>query len=283
MRLPDFFLVGAPKAGTTSIYNYLSQHPEIFTPTVKEPHFFACPEVKNTYYEESFVDEIDDYLSLFSESSKGQKAGDFSTSYLHREKAARRIKNMCPDAHILIVLRDPVERAISHYLMDVRDGYQDNSLLDCISREGIDNECFYREYIDVGMYSGQVERYKNIFGDRRVKVLMFNDLVNETDKTLYEIEHHIDVDKNVNIKTDKNYNNYQRIKYEPIKTLLNSGFVKKISQNIPVRIREKMRGIVISKEKPELERARSELRRIFRDDVIRLQNIIDKDLSGWLR
>lgn len=283
MRLPDFFLVGAPKAGTTSVYNYLSQHPEIFTPAVKEPHFFSCPEVKDTYYEVPFVDEIDEYKSLFREASQTQKAGDFSTSYLHHKKAAHRIKRMCPNARILIILRDPVERAISHYLMDVRDGYQRLPLIECLKeKNNVDNR-FYREYVDVGMYSSQIERYRDIFGGKKVKIFLFDNLVSRTEETLGKLMRHIRVDERVDISTKENHNEYQRFKYGFVKSILKSKVFQVFSKRIPVGVKNKAKSVFVSKDKPDLTRARSELQKVFRDDVVRLQNVIDKDLSGWLR
>ncbi len=117
---PNFFLVGAPKSGTSSFYEYLSAHPDIYLPKVKELHYFAYPEVADTYYDVPFVASESEYLGLF-DNRRGEKcAGDLSPSYLYRELAADRIQRFQPDAKIIISLRNPIKRAISHYLMDVR-------------------------------------------------------------------------------------------------------------------------------------------------------------------
>jgi len=138
---PNFFLVGAAKAGTTSIYAYLSQHPDVFFPKVKEPHFFtqvrAAPELQ------ILIDAIGNrssYLGLYSRAARHTVIDDASPSYLWHPKVPERIHAEVPEAKIAIILRDPVERAYPHYLMDYREGAQNlpfyEALLDDMKRAG---------------------------------------------------------------------------------------------------------------------------------------------------
>ena len=131
---PNFFMVGAPKTGTSSFFNYLSEHPDIFLPAVKELHYFSYPEVSDTYYDIPFVTSESEYLRLFDGRRNEKMAGDLSPSYLFQSRAAERILRFQPDARIIISLRNPIKRAISHYLMDVRLGYQDRPLAEFMHR-----------------------------------------------------------------------------------------------------------------------------------------------------
>ena len=111
----DFFIVGAPKAGTTSLYHYLNQHPAIEMSRIKEPNFFSSKSLKEsgTYYRSIIVDNQEDYHSLFNLGNEGVLFGDASVSYLFYNDVANKIKNYNHLAKIIIVLRNPIERAFS--------------------------------------------------------------------------------------------------------------------------------------------------------------------------
>src|SRR5882672_9220913 len=117
MKLPNFFIVGAPKAGTTSLYYYLSHHPEVFMSPVKEPNFFSYDETvkQNLYHKEKGVGKFEEYRQLFASSNGHHKAiGEASVSYLFYPSVPQRIHELVPKAKIIISLRNPVERAYSH-------------------------------------------------------------------------------------------------------------------------------------------------------------------------
>jgi Sulfotransferase family len=117
--IPDFFVVGAAKSGTTSLYHYLDQHPDVYMPRNKEPHYFSrVPPFPGRGSHP--VTSEEEYLDLFKLWNKESVAGEASPSYLWDEKAPYRIKETVPQAKIIAILRHPVERAYSHYLMDVK-------------------------------------------------------------------------------------------------------------------------------------------------------------------
>src|SRR5262249_54680506 len=118
---PNFLIVGAANSGTTSLYTYLNQHPEVFLPALKEPHYFS--QIHPAYeqrYLRTYVRDERTYLGLFRKSTGYRAVGEASTSYLSEPEAPSRIYSVAPKTKIIIILRDPVERAHSHYLMDVR-------------------------------------------------------------------------------------------------------------------------------------------------------------------
>src|SRR6188508_1581564 len=137
-KLPNFFIVGAPKAGTTSLYYYLKRHPEVFMSPIKEPNFFAYEETikQNLYHKEKGVGTLEEYKDLFAEANGRHKAiGEASVSYLFYPPVPERIKQMVPDAKIIISLRNPVDRALSHYYMEYKLGYVNVPLEDILLKK----------------------------------------------------------------------------------------------------------------------------------------------------
>jgi hypothetical protein len=173
---PNFYIVGAPKCGTSSVWAYLRGHPDVFFPQLKEPHFFTTS-----------TQSLETYQALYRE-AKGYKAvGDASTSYLWRVNASARIREICPQARILILLRDPVERAYSHYDMAVRTGKESLPLAEAVKRDD-------SEIVAPGMYYEHVLRYFQTFGREQVAVHLMEDLRKDTAGVMAAICCHIGVD-----------------------------------------------------------------------------------------
>ena len=186
-RWPNLFLVGAAKAGTTSLYAALARHPKIYMSPMKEPHFFS--RIQPAARWEAFfphVSDEDEYLALFGGVANEPVVGEASTSYLWDREAAGRIARAVPRAKILIVLRDPVDRAYSHYRNDVREGMERRTFIEALEAEQRDGAGGWGAsslYLDCGRYAGQVERYLGRF-EGRVKVLFFDDLVGDEAGTI---------------------------------------------------------------------------------------------------
>jgi hypothetical protein len=129
MTLPDFLMIGAQKSGTSAIYAYLSQHPQVFTSENKEPGFFAFEGLQRSFAGpddaragRDIVRDLERYRRLFREVGDKARAGEASSIYLYAPQAAERIHHYIPNAKLIAVLRDPVDRAYSAYRHLVRDG-----------------------------------------------------------------------------------------------------------------------------------------------------------------
>jgi Sulfotransferase family len=180
MIWPNFFIVGAQNSGTTSLYAYLKQHPEVFMPALKEPHYFAriTPSREQRYLRTIIRDEAA-YLGLFRKAMGFKAIGEASPSYLWEPNAPLRIRAAVPRAKIIILLRDPVERAYSHYLMDVREGRQDLPFREALQSDWNQNNKGWsvsQLYVELGLYAEQVRRYLDVFGSQQVLILMFDEL-----------------------------------------------------------------------------------------------------------
>ena len=123
---PNFFIVGAPRSGTTSLYEYLKEVPEVFMSPVKEPNFFNLS-VENDLFLSKPIREKKKYLDLFKNVKDEKAIGEASPTYLWDPKTPKLIHEIIPDAKIIISLRDPVERTFSHYLMYFRNGIMKDS------------------------------------------------------------------------------------------------------------------------------------------------------------
>ncbi len=310
-KLPDFFIVGAAKAGTTSLYWYLNEHPEIFMSPIKEPHFFSKDfnfnlfrnEYKRVY--ESFnkdyfkqkelkfrhiayIDDFNDYLKLFQKAGD-RIAGEASTGYLYSKIAANEMKKLIPDAKIIIVLRDPVERAYSHFLMKLREGEISNmNFLEEVLEDynapqkgwGISHL-----YVELGLYYEQVKRFYNIFPESNIKVVLFDEFKKNENAVCKDIFKFLGVNENEYIDFSLKSNTAKFPKY-PILNLIAVKTGKFIKKFIPEKARKKMRenynNFFMNKEKPVLsEKDYGKIMSFFIEDLEKLEQLINKDLSHW--
>ena len=142
MILPNFLIIGSAKAGTTSLHYYLNQHPEIYMTAVKEPRFFAL-EGKNLNFSgpdkdiinSTSVTTYEEYIALFEEVSSEKAIGETSPLYLYSEKAIQRIHHYLPDVKLIVILRNPIDRAFSCYTHLLREGYESLSFADSLKAE----------------------------------------------------------------------------------------------------------------------------------------------------
>lgn len=233
---PNFFLVGAAKAGTTSIYAYLSQHPRVFFPTIKEPHFFTqvrpAPELRFLI---EAISKRTAYLRLYAGAAGHEVIGDASPSYLWHPEVPQRIRAKVPRAKIAIILRDPVERAYSHYLMDFREGAQSRpfyeALLEDMKRADKGWGVSYL-YYELGLYAAQLRRYLDAFKPEQVKVLMFEDFRRDPRVVLRELTGFLGIDPDPvsAIDTSRKYNSYAAPRNQFLRRIAGAKFSRILGQ-----------------------------------------------------
>lgn len=194
---PNFFIVGAPKAGTTSLYEYLRQIPDIYMSPVKEPFYFL-PSSAMTPAGVRIKDRKE-YLDLFRDATGYKAIGEASPTYLSNPESPQLIHSVVPDAKIIMVLRHPIERAFSAYLMLLHYG-ENLSFIDAIKAELANTSGMFRPgefrrlYIAQSSYSASVKRYFDMFGRENVKVLIFEEFVKDTKQALQEVLKFLDID-----------------------------------------------------------------------------------------
>lgn len=280
---PDFFVVGAPKTATTSLHHYLSQHPDLFVPSIKEPHYFSWPEVADTYYRTTFVTTEPAYRALYEPCPAESVSGDFSTSYLFSQTAAARIHAHRPDARIIISLRDPVERAVSHYRMDLRDGYTSASLGSLVDASAPDPR-FRREYIDVGRYAHQIVRYTDRFPPEHVHFILFDDLMLDPKREVRRLLRFLGVDEHQEIDVSGKRNTAGRPRSPVAARMIRSTVAHRVVSVLPERPRSILRRSLL---RPETAAPSADLHEALADEFVGeidvLEEMLGRDLGAWRR
>ncbi len=173
-HLPSFFIIGAQKAGTTSLHEWLVRQPDVCLPVIKETHFFS--------HEEKFRLGLDWYMRQFPSYRNGAVTGEVDPEYLFRAEAPLRIRRLMKSPKLLCVFRHPVERAYSHYLMSLRRGFETLSFVEALEAEDArmaeGSEKYLRDhsYMERGNYSEQVERFREAFPDSDFLFIKFEKL-----------------------------------------------------------------------------------------------------------
>lgn len=168
----NLFIVGAAKCGTTFLADYLQQHSAIKMSSVKEPNYFSHEVLENKvqYYHTADVKDTEEYQKLFDQSQPYTYYGDASVSYLPYASVAQKLYDYNPDARIVILLRNPVDRAFSHYKMDKRLGFVNESFSQILNKKSTSKYAhqYYHQYVELGLYFQQVAAYLKIFGSKQV-------------------------------------------------------------------------------------------------------------------
>lgn len=298
--LPDFFIVGAARSGTTSLDRYLSQHPEIYITPHKENHFFASDFFPSSFtgpgderLNELLIRDEEQYTQLFAHVTGAKAIGEASAFYLGIPGAAERIAQAVPDAKILITLREPVARTYSAYMMLMRDGRETLDLEDGLRLEterkqrGFEPIWWYRE---LSLYHKQIRHYINVFGSRQVKVLFYEELFAHPTRVLSEVFAFLGVKEDVPINTSVRYNVSGVPKSRRLYTLLdnfiyNPGFLeKRVKVLVPKHLRVAWASKIIgmSVERVTMNpQQQAQLKASFAEDVGELKELLHRDLLWW--
>jgi hypothetical protein len=295
MTRPDFFIVGAPRSGTTAMYSYLRQHPAIFMPEHKEPQFFGSD---LTHLHGPLSER--DYLRLFRPARTGQRVGEATTWYLYSRAAAAEIHAWAPNAQIIIMLRNPVDmmyslfQELSFYRGEPLD-FEAALAVEADRRQGRElgdirrpEAHFYRA---AASFADQVERYLLEFGAERVKVVIFDDFVADPAGVYADVLRFLGVDDGFR-PTFERVNESKR----PIAPRLQAFLVRPprpIASLIPtirrLPLAHRLRVAILGANsrpyvRPPLPiEARRRLTAEFSDEVRRLEALLGRDLTGWKR
>lgn len=298
-RMPDFLIIGAAKSGTTSLYYYLLQHPQIFLPENKEPFFFSFEgkDLSCYHYEGNMravsnaITDIDQYQNIFSGAPSNAKIGEASTIYLYENSTAERIHYYTPDARLIAVLRNPVDRAYSHFQNFRRDGLEPlKDFTQAVRQEALRTKenwfpTYY--YIDTGFYARQLKNYMQFFKRSQVKVFLYEDL-QQVDSLLRETCAFIGVDPAFQFNTNARFNISGKIRFPWMyKSLKNARALKNLlRKNLSPRIWGAFKNtydkVIMSGNEPIGHEIKNHLIEVYREDILNLQNLIGRDLSTWL-
>ena len=199
---PNFIIIGAMKAATTSLYTYLKQHPDVFMTAIKEPMFFNNFQKANDFKvhgrKTKTITTFDQYYALFDAVKNEKAIGEASPSYIFNEDCPQLIQKYLPDTKIIAVLRQPVERAYSNFLHARRANREPISDFKiAFGKEGerkAENWSPLYYYKSKGYYTKQLERYYSLFPKENIKILLFEDLIKNPIETSQEIFEFLNAD-----------------------------------------------------------------------------------------
>jgi hypothetical protein len=295
MARPDFFIVGAPRCGTTAMYEYLRQHPQVFMPEHKEPMYFGAD---LTQLHARLSDE--DYLRLFADAKPGQRVGEASTWYLYSRQAAREIRDFAPNAQIVIMLRNPVDvmyslhRELVFYSGEVIRDFEEALAAEEDRKQGRrigpsrrPEALFYRETV---RFADQVERYLATFGADAVKVILYDDFVADTAGAYADLLRFLSVDDSfrpefVRVNESKLPRNprFQALVVRPPGPL-----ARLVPALRRFELAHRLRAAILAlnsraERRPAMDPAlRRRLTLELTPEVERLGELIGRDLSAWL-
>ena len=290
--MPNFLIVGAAKSGTTSLYHYLNQHPDIFMPKWKELSFFS----RDPFGPLHKVKKPEYYYKVFAKARNQSAVGEASTSYLYDESAPRQIKKLLGTIKIIIVLRNPVDMAYSLYNHQVRkEGETLKTFESALAVEGnrrkniiFRKKCYGWHanyyYYQRGLYFKQVKRYLDAFGKDNVLIFLFDELIRNAVAVTHKAFRFLGVDDTI-VPVIKVHNPAGKILNIP-RFWEESGLFQKtisfvFSKNLIKKIPHLLRNIGRKPPSSINPATAHKLAERFYKDICRLEKLIDKDLSRW--
>jgi len=303
---PNFLIIGAPKAGTTALACYLSKHPEIFIPEIKEPQYFTLMgrdapfngPLDDKCINQRGIRDIESYKNLFVGSNGVRAAGEASTTYMYTEGVEQRIFDFNPNMKLIALLRDPVDRAYSDFLFARRDG---NEPLEEIEqaleeeKQGKRSDWWNGRYITAGLYGSHIARYLSLFNQSQLKIIFYDDLRAAPQDTVKEILQFLEVNDELQIDANARYN----VSGIPKRQWLNLIYLNLVKPNrlkdilikswLPQRVRRRIRGPLLDclrnmnlKSSKLDEDAKQRIyQQLFAEDILRLEQLLNVDLSRW--
>jgi Sulfotransferase domain len=297
------FIVGAAKAGTTVLWSWLKAHPDVYFPDFKEPHYFCFQNSKNVggaemdqHYKNKITTTLNAYQSLYENSTSGQMMGDASPGYLYFQHAAERIKLHDPDAKIICILRNPIDRAFSQFLHHVRDGLEEttnfNEALD-LEEARIRNGWWWGfHYSNAGNYLNQWTKYCENFKPHQRLLIFYDDLEKQPEKVYQLICNFLELVPQQDINFDFRTNDTSLIKSVPKYSHLHrsleqgSHFSHLIHKLLPTRTSKWARDCLFAfnrTKKPTLTpEVRSRLKKYYEDEMKKLSDFVRADLTHWV-
>jgi hypothetical protein len=309
-RVPDFFIVGHPKCGTTALYEMLRRQPQVFMPDFKEPWFFAGDMRPRFQPARSGLvpQTLEEYLSLFAPAAPGQRVGEASSSYLRSDEAARRIAELRPDARIIAIFREPASflRSLHHQLL-LDHVETEKSLRAALALEGqrrmgkripsrshLPQMLLYSNHV---RYTEQLERYREAFPAEQLLVLIYEDFRADNEGTLREVRRFLGVpveeplqalDVNTSSRGMRSQRADELLHAVSVGTGPGARAVKAVLKTVSSRglrdraMRATRRKLIYGEPPPEDGELMRELRRRYRAEAVSLGDALGRDLvSLW--
>lgn len=298
LALPNFILVGAPKSGTSSLYQYLKQHPDVFMCEPKEPYFFVPAEEKEKWFALGLKPVIGDenYAALFDGRTSEKAVGEASAPYLFTAKTPELISKRIPDVKLVAVLRNPIERAYSQYNFLFRMGMERLESFEAALAEeerrfqnGAPQFLFYRRR---GLYAQQLVRYFERFDQSKMRIYLHEDLDRDAVSITQDVFRFLEVDDSFAPDVSQRHNP-TLVEQKGFADVLLSGIKKRAIKSADdgasqtdmgigsIRPWTEPKGKLIKPARLN-KTTRESLSQYFQEDVRKLEKLIGRNLDHWL-
>lgn len=323
MNRPNFIIIGAAKGGTTALHNYLGQHPDIFVTRKKEPKFFTFygdgvqdasvaddrfdeeGRRRYEYLKAGSISDLESYHALFDEVAGERAIGESSPMYMYCPESAQRIQEYDPQMKLIAILRNPVDRAFSHYMqysIQVQGDEYLPTFEKAIAAEPIDRPSIWyglRHYVRLGFYHAQLKRYFDRFASHQIQVHLYEDFKQNPQQVFSDIFRFLDVDASFQVDTSQAHNvgaapknplihrslgwvNAMANADNPAIQTLKSSIPKPVYRGISATIQRVKKQNITEKPASCGIKTRQQLINLYGDDIQELQTLIGRDLSHWL-
>ena len=297
MNQPNFILIGAAKSGTSSFYNYVKQHPSVYVSPVPKTNFFVSDFVDG----EARVEDLDftpeqikkfnfsvttpeAYQQLFANVPPGKTAlGEISPMYLNSFVAAKKLKASNPDVKLIAMLRNPVDRAYSGYQMQLRQAKEQRDFSSNLDPEEI--------YIRGGFYYAQLKRFYDVFDSSQIKIFLFEDFKQNARQVIKEMFDFIGVDADFEPDLETKFNQggvpnskglYSLLFNSPLTAIAKNTVTPLLPKKVRVQLESNIKSNLLSKPEPMTLETRKILQQMYREDILKLEPLIGKNLQQWL-
>jgi hypothetical protein len=298
--LPNFLVLGTAKAGTSSLYAYLKQHPDVFLSPTTELNFFAhegCdlnfrgPRDIEYMWDDSLVSTYEDYLKQFAGVDREIAIGEVSTHNLYSARAPALIKRYVPNAKMIAILRNPVDRAFSAFSHMVRDRREETSdFRAALAREPArirNNWEPLWHYKSMGLYGVQLSRYLQTFDRKQIRVYTYDDFVARPLEVVQDIFAFIGVDAKFAPDMSEKYNVSTMARSHQLQDMMmGKSLVRSTLRSlVPASARSRIRNYILEHNVKRLRldsKMRRELTAAYQEDIRLLERLLGRDLSQWL-
>jgi len=292
--LVDFFVIGVARGGTTSLYNYLQQHPGIFLPAVKECNYFSVVESldKEVYerpkageeYHMKIIRSEAVYSELFLTAEEGQLKGEVSPSYMWDQSTAARIFKYNKEAKIIVSLRNPIERAFSHYLMHVHTGHEKAATFEeALAQERNTIWGGGNMYLEMSTYYSQLKPYFDLFDKRQIRVLIQEEWTQHSAEAMNDTFRFLGAPPTEGEWNETTFNASKQLKNKGLLDVLRSKKIKNsLRKIVPEKTRDKIKEKLFYKDGPKaaLDSATYEkLKAYFKEDMKQTEALTGLELS----
>lgn len=288
MTLPTFMIIGVAKAGTTSFYRYLEQHPQVFMCPIKGTNFFGYEDARAWQWKDEGeppllqhfqVKTFAAYEAMFAGATDAIAIGEASPQYFRCPTAARRIYDCLPDVKLVASLRNPADRAFSGFLMRTRRGEAVKSIYEELTPVA--------SHVKEGFYYERLKRYFDLFPSDQIKIYIFEEFKQDPAKVVVDLFDFLGVDTHFTPDTSVKYNPagvpknrvLNRLFFNPILIRTAKAMLPERLQNMVKQVRQQN-----LKPPPKLPAdLRAQLLDFYREDILKLETLLDRDLSIWLK